>query len=253
MQSKNALTTVTFFIFSGNVSLDLRNKGLEKSKASSTIEATDGTNLRMPNKKELVEKLQKKWKEVSAHLDAVNELTTGIEGFGIHYQSPTDVLKAMEVRALQKEREWTIRKGMAYVNKFVVMSSAAIADVKKDESDKKGKSTIFIEYMLEIIDNSLNPITDDKQDKFQEVPSDENNSVEINQDEAKEFISKTLQLALPKERKLQKIKRKTILHCFFLIMVPPQHMIILVLIIMFLSPKIDRTCLISMIFSVLES
>jgi hypothetical protein len=27
---------------------------------------------------------------------------------------------------------------MAYVNKFVVMSSAAIADVKKDESDKKG-------------------------------------------------------------------------------------------------------------------
>ena len=115
-----------------------RNKGLEKTKASSTIEATDGTNLRMPIKKELVEKLQKKWKEVSVHLEAVNELTTGIQGFGIHYESPTDVLKAMEHRELQKEREWTIRKGMAYVNKFVIMASAAIADVKKDETDKKG-------------------------------------------------------------------------------------------------------------------
>ena len=75
-----------------------RNKGEEKAKLATGASNPLLTNLKMPASREQVEKLDKKWKEVSVHLETINDLTSAIDGFGIAFQSPKEVLKQMDDR-----------------------------------------------------------------------------------------------------------------------------------------------------------
>ena len=127
-------------IFANEVREIKRNKGEVKEKVTSSSLVPDKTNLKMPSKKAEAEKLNKKWKEVVAHLDAVNELTAGVEGFGIAYESPADVIKKMDDRLLQREKEWTIRKAHSYVTKFYLTNANLFADLKKNDKNSKGET-----------------------------------------------------------------------------------------------------------------
>ena len=115
-----------------------RSGGVDDAETSST-EQVKGTTLKMPTKEKDLKVLSKNWNKIVEHLDAVNELTSSIEGFTIHYTSPTDALKELAKKAVEKEKSWVRRTCTAYVKKNVIGSLEDVKVLKKDGSKKSGK------------------------------------------------------------------------------------------------------------------
>ena len=116
-----------------------RNKGEEKAKLATGVSNPLLTNLKMPTSREQVEKLDKKWKEVSVHLETINDITSAVDGFGIAFQTPKEVLKQMDDREVAREQEWCIRKAHTYVSKFVIKNVSSFTDLEKQETKENGE------------------------------------------------------------------------------------------------------------------
>lgn len=115
-----------------------RSDGVDDAETTAT-EQVKGTTLKMPKEEKDLKVLSKNWKEIVEHLDAVNELTKGVEDFTINYTSPTDALKELAKRAEEKEKSWARKTCTAYVKKNVIGSLEDVKVLRKDGSKKSGK------------------------------------------------------------------------------------------------------------------
>lgn len=96
-----------------------------------------GTTLKMPKDEESLKVLLKSWKKITEHLDAVNELTKGIEDFSINYTSPEAALTELAKRGVEKEKSWVRKTCTSYVSKHVVDSFDALHLLRREQSDTK--------------------------------------------------------------------------------------------------------------------